>query len=797
MTRIPGPGWSLAVLGLLVIAAPAPGQSTLTWNAAVTSNAWLDPLNWTGGPANTWPGVTATANPANGNSGDTALVGDFAFTPSSGLAIDMAAAGGELSLGALQFTGSTANLTVLNPTTTFGNLRLNGATVGGVSNVLLANTSGSRDLGVMGNLGGTGTQNLGIHLGITDGVMLVNPGRTITIGAGISEAAANSAFSVQGGGRVVLTRPNTFTGQTQVRDGELQVLPGAQLDPASRMVVGWGATNGLLTLGSAAGPVNQTLTQLARGGGTDSRVAGGSDAVSTLTLNLGTGFSHIYDGFLGGPAARQNNLALVKDGAGLMSISTSNTYTGGTTIRRGQIAIGSYSGLGPGTVTITPTGGYAELGILTSAAGSLANAIVVNPGTGEAAVGSQVISGTGVPPTVFGGPITLNGPVTLIGGNASATGVVFNGPFTGTGDVKVVFRFGSNRVVTLDRASGPANQFGNVLIDASSTLRLGVGTTSLGDRVIPDTSSITFGSGSRLELAPEGIDSESVNALHGNGVIEKVTGGSNRFTLTVGAGNGSGAFGGLIQEGSSGGQLLTLVKTGTGTQTLSGANTYGGGTTINQGTLLVTNTTGSATGDSEVTVNTGGTLGGTGRVAPPLSFSVVPTALNGGTVQAGGTATAAPKHTDVLTIAQMLRFDGTSTLRSTVGQSGGTGTAGKIDLATLGGRLARDTGGAATDVLTIRLTNDGTLDLSGTSTYTVTVLTYFTIDPGSLSEFTNQTNPAFFAVAAENFSFAGAPLISLTGGNLTVTFTPVPEPAAVLAAAAAGLGLRRLCRRLS
>jgi autotransporter-associated beta strand protein len=56
--------------------------------------------------------------------------------------------------------------------------------------------------------------------------------------------------------------------------------------------------------------------------------------------------------------------------------------------------------------------------------------------------------------------------------------------------------------------------------------------------------------------------------------------------LTVGSDNSSTAYSGVITNG--GAAPLSLVKTGTGTLSLSGANTYTGNTTINQGALSVT-----------------------------------------------------------------------------------------------------------------------------------------------------------------------------------------------------------------
>jgi fibronectin-binding autotransporter adhesin len=64
-----------------------------------------------------------------------------------------------------------------------------------------------------------------------------------------------------------------------------------------------------------------------------------------------------------------------------------------------------------------------------------------------------------------------------------------------------------------------------------------------------------------------------------------------------------------------------LIKEGAGKLTLTGANTYGGGTTVSAGTLTASNFGGSATGSGPVAVSPGATLSGFGTVAGAVSIA--------------------------------------------------------------------------------------------------------------------------------------------------------------------------------
>ena len=75
-----------------------------------------------------------------------------------------------------------------------------------------------------------------------------------------------------------------------------------------------------------------------------------------------------------------------------------------------------------------------------------------------------------------------------------------------------------------------------------------------------------------------------------------------------------------------------LTKTGNSTVALTGDNTYTGGTTVSEGTLLANNTSGSATGTGNVTVESGGTFGGTGSISGDVTINL------GGTLSPGASA---------------------------------------------------------------------------------------------------------------------------------------------------------------
>jgi len=201
--------------------------------------------------------------------------------------------------------------------------------------------------------------------------------------------------------------------------------------------------------------------------------------------------------------------------------------------------------------------------------------------------------------------------------------------------------------------------FSNSATAGNATLIANNGTGGIGGAILFSGNSTggtarveAFGNGN-LDISAHNAPGVAIGSIEGSGIA--FLGARN---LTVGSNNVSTTFSGVIQDGgTAGGAGGSLTKIGTGKLTLSGANTYTGGTTISagsNGTLFVTNRRGSGTGGGAVQVNVG-KLGGTGKISGSVT---VGTGSGAGAFLTPGTVTATPR---TLTIQKMLTFraDGT------------------------------------------------------------------------------------------------------------------------------------------
>lgn len=307
--------------------------------------------------------------------------------------------------------------------------------------------------------------------------------------------------------------------------------------------------------------------------------------------------------------------------------------------------------------------------------------------------------------------------------NSSNSAYTATGTLTlaGTGTVKA-------NTITLSQRSSTGNGFSNGIFNLSGGI-VQAGTIQRGSAP-KGTSTFNWNSGTlqnydaSTDLAVSGVDL----TLNGTGSRSfHVTAGRTatvNSSLVNGTGVGSDAF----------------TKTGTGTLALTQASTYSGVTTVQEGTLLVTNTTGSATGVGSIQISNSGLLAGNGRLAPEGSAGVT----NQGTLKAGLIDS---------TGASGLTLD----LGSTTGGLQSTGTL-SFDLFTNAGD---NTGIASSaDRLTITQATAGDISLSG----------ILEIGLGSGSSL----NPA--SSFAEGDRWLLIDWSGLTGGTPSVNFSQVVAP---------------------
>ncbi|EBA3024672.1 autotransporter outer membrane beta-barrel domain-containing protein [Salmonella enterica] len=475
----------------------------------------------------------------------------------------------------------------------------------------------------------------------------------------------------QGAGTLILNAENTYTGGTTISggtlvatnvdalgsgdvtdDATLELNTGGTFDNAisgSGQVVKSG--DGALTLSGANSYSGGTLISDGTLVASNVDALGSGDVTNNATLEMNTGGDFINN--IGGTGRVE------KSGDDTLTLSGSNTYTGGTLISDGTLVASNVEALGTGDVTNNAT---LEL----NTGGTFDNAI---SGSGQVEKsGDDVLTLSGAN-SYSGGTLISDG--TLVASNVEAlgtgdvtddatlelnTGGDFINNIGGTGRVE---KSGDDKLTL----SGSNTYTGGTLISSGTLVANDVNALGTGD--VTDNATLMLNTGG-----------DFTNNIGGTGRVEKsgddalTLSGSNTYTggtlisggtlvandvnalgtgdITDNATLALNAVGDFDNAISGSGKV---EKSGDDALTLSGSNTYTGGTLISSGTLVASNVealgTGDVTDNATLELNTGGTfdnaISGSGQVVKSGDETLTLSGSNtytGGTLISGGTLVA-------------------------------------------------------------------------------------------------------------------------------------------------------------
>ncbi|EDB2314308.1 autotransporter outer membrane beta-barrel domain-containing protein [Salmonella enterica] len=453
-----------------------------------------------------------------------------------------------------------------------------------------------------GTLVASNVEALGTGDVTNDAVLELNTGGTFDnaiSGSGQVVKSGDDALTLSGsntytggtiisGGTLVATNVDALGSGDVTDNATLELNTGGTFDNAisgSGQVVKSG--DDVLTLSGANSYSGGTLISDGTLVASNVEALGTGDVTDNATLELNTGGD--FDNAISGSGQ------VVKSGDDVLTLSGANSYSGGTLISDGTLVASNVEALGTGDVTDNAT---LEL----NTGGTFDNAI----------------SGSGQVEKSGDGALTLSGANSYSGGTLISDGTLIAGrvDVLGSGDVTDNATLELNTGGTFDNAISGSGQ---VVKSGDETLTLSGANSYTGGTLI-----------SSGTLVANDVNALGTGDVTDNAVLELNTGGD--FDNAI---SGSGK----------------VEKSGDGTLTLSGSNTYTGGTTISGGTLVATSVealgSGDVTDNAVLELNTGGTfdnvISGSGQVVKSGDDALTLSGANsytGGTTISGGTLVA-------------------------------------------------------------------------------------------------------------------------------------------------------------
>lgn len=633
-----------------------------------------------------------------------------------------------------------------------GTLNFSMAPVSGTS---VTTTSTNDSTGILGTWATTGTGTALGYAAVTSGSIGAYTGATAAANeAGLTDTTGAVNYNLSAGGGTVASTLSANTIRYTGGAGTSTVASSFKVNGlmnagTGRWTIGGTTSSGTLIIGDSKELVINTNAQSIQ---INSVIADNADGASAVTLNS------------------------VNGNSGVVMLYGANTFSGPLNINAGTVYVNQVGGLGNGTEinlnggilnpTVTMDFGSAR----TLNVGANGGSFQINPGTTVTVSGTVNLTTDGSFLTVSGAnansTANFSGIVAGDGGlwKSNACAMVLSNANTYRGETVVqsgILNIRHNNA--LGDLEGATTVLSTGTLQLQDNINVAEGLTLANNAVLQNVSGTNTYSGS-INLAAAIYNNYGTSTITSDAGSKLILAGNVDLVysnLTV-AGAGDTAITGVVGNGS-----LGIQKNGTGTLSLTGANTYNGATTVSGGILDITS-------DAALGAAYDGSIGGYMTTVVGSGYATATTTISVAAPTTEGGITATPGAHAIQGGGSSFNYlsisgqDGAGYIYNpavTISSPTGTGaavTAMVKGLLTLDGGTLRTSGDITSNRAVVITSNGGTIDTNGYNSTFSGVFNNGASGSGSLTK----TGAGSLNLSGTSI-YAGA--TNVTGGTLIVS----------------------------
>lgn len=465
------------------------------------------------------------------------------------------------------------------------------------------------DTGATGDSAWTLASTVGstLTLATSSGQPVIDLGSTGTAGSFVQHTISatlvgSNGFNITGGNQVVFNTGSltNVTGTATITSGRMSFQTGADLSSSGLTAIDikngghiglWNTgtyTQNFTIAGTGYGETNYEAAIRGGNNGNTATISGGVTLSANATVGARLGGTLVLSGGVG-ESTLGSTLSIGSNTLnGTVVLSGAGSYTGGTSVTSGAtLRVDHATALGTGMVTLTG-GSTLKLATINNHTYTIANDITLNGGTIYEENAAK--NGTGI---TLSGSITIGTGTNIIKTRYDERPLTLSGGLAGSGNVTITQETGAYQG-GLVRLTGAGTFSGTATIQGQSSDSYPV---DLLHNQALQSATVNMGTNGRLRISTADATIAGLTGTTG----KVFNNGTTARTLTVNNALGN-AYGGTIA-----GTGLSLIKSGNGALTLTGNNSYTGGTTITAGILNAANNTVAqlALGSGDVSINGG------------------------------------------------------------------------------------------------------------------------------------------------------------------------------------------------